>query len=147
MAYASFDEALKCYDEASLAALCGELAEYGGDFDMAKVKARMEQALSDASCEIDMYLARRYKTPLPKTPQLLEACIDLAVWRLPMGAAEHSETIKDKCKFWRKSLEQVAEGKLSLPEGEEIDGYHKNYDLPLIEEDVSIFNFQNMKGF
>lgn len=119
MNYASFDQVLERYDLSFLSKFGGyEKEDYSHEINHEAVQKRVETALSDATKEINLYLSQRYILPLANVPaDLVEACIDLAIWRLPQGEAEHSATIKEKCQFWRKSLDQVAEGKLSLEGG------------------------------
>jgi len=51
-----------------------------GDADDA---AKVDQALDDASAEIDGYLEPRYELPLSSVPQLLvRLCVDIAFYRL-----------------------------------------------------------------
>lgn len=145
MTYASFDAVIKRYSQDILINLAGMVKGYDENIEMDALKTKIDTALLDASEEIDLYLNKRYKLPLTNIPkQLLEACIDLAVWRLPQGDAEHNKTIKDKCAFWRKLLEDIASGKKDLVSNAGSELTSNDGDIVMVIDSISSLD---MKGY
>lgn len=74
---------------------------------------RLNQAIGDASAEIDSYLWR-YTLPLVVTIDWMRPCaLDLARYRLYQNSV--SEDIRNKYLDWIKKLEMIAKGQLKLP--------------------------------
>jgi phage gp36-like protein len=109
----------------SYATLSDLAARYGADrlteltdhdADGAMDTGRVEQALADASAEIDGYLAVRYQLPLPTIPKVLRriAC-DIAVYRL-MSARRMGDVEDDRRRYEDavRLLTQIAKGGVSL---------------------------------
>lgn len=73
-----------------------------------------ERALTDATSEIDGYLAARYTLPVTDTPRLLSLlCTDIARYRLEM---EHSsEETRKRYEDAVRKLEKIAKGEINLP--------------------------------
>ncbi|MFW5920921.1 MAG: gp436 family protein [Polyangiales bacterium] len=73
-----------------------------------------EQALDDASAEIDGYLdARRFKLPLEDVPRVLtRAAADIARYRL--YATQAPETVKDRYEATLSWLKMLARGDVQL---------------------------------
>lgn len=90
------------------------LAAFDGAGD-AEADPRLEQALIDASAEIDGYLRRQVTLPLPDPPHTLNVyCRDLAMWRLYRNLGHDTERLKslrDGALSW---LRDVAAGKVGL---------------------------------
>jgi phage gp36-like protein len=82
----------------------------------------LDQALADASGEMDAYIGRRYALPLtyssgsPGTPgQLLKRCaVDIARYRLTGTEVMETEAIRSRFKDAIRVMEQIAKGELSL---------------------------------
>lgn len=76
----------------------------------------VEQAILDASTEIDTYLAARYALPLPSVPPVLvRVAAEIAIYQLfnarRMGA---TDDVRTRYTDVRALLEKLADGKLSL---------------------------------
>ena len=80
---------------------------------MQTVSNSIEEALRDASEEIDSYIAVRYKLPLPETPSTLKrvAC-NIARYRLYFQRP--TEEIENRYKAEIDFLKRVADGKAVL---------------------------------
>ncbi|MDM1247915.1 DUF1320 domain-containing protein [Acinetobacter sp. R933-2] len=80
---------------------------------MQTVSNSIEEALQDASEEIDSYIAVRYKLPLPQTPSTLKriAC-NIARYRLYFQRP--TEEIENRYKAEIDFLKRVADGKAVL---------------------------------
>ena len=73
----------------------------------------VEQALLDASAEIDGYIARRYPLPLTDAqPVLLPLCCAIAMYRLHGNRL--TEAVRDAYRDAVRRLESIASGVLSL---------------------------------
>ena len=83
--------------------------------DAAASDARLAQALTDASAEIDGYLRRQVSLPLADSPHTLNVyCRDLAMWRLYRNLGHDTDRLKalrDGALSW---LRDVAAGKIGL---------------------------------
>lgn len=76
MAYATATDMVERFPEQ-------RLAELTDDNAVAVNLGRLDQALADASAEIDTYLGRRYVLPLTRqAPVLIPIACDIAYWRL-----------------------------------------------------------------
>lgn len=90
---------------------------------------RIEEALQDASDEIDSYLSHVYGLPLPTVPRILKrVCADLAVYYLARGTSQREELTEryDKHVRW---LKLVADSKVSLglPVAQEPDASESSF--------------------
>ncbi len=73
----------------------------------------LNRALTDASAQIDSYLAGRYALPFASVPQvLIPKCLDLAHYALDRYAAR--EDIRQRCEDAIRWLELVAKGTVEL---------------------------------
>lgn len=76
----------------------------------------IDNALADASAEMDPFLANRYALPLPsRPPALRRIAIDIALYRMQnlrsLGDVEDS---RKRYEDAIKQMNQIAEGKISL---------------------------------
>jgi len=77
--------------------------------------AVLENAILDASAEIDMYLAGRYALPLSTTPLPLARIACVLVRDLLAGDSDKAdEQWKKEAEACRKTLDKIATGKISL---------------------------------
>lgn len=101
----------------------GELVQRFGDIEVSALEdpvgsgipdsAISEEALIDASDEIDSYILVRYSLPLPSVPQQLKrVCCDIARYRLYKDRP--TEEITTRYNRSIKWLEQLAVGKVLL---------------------------------
>jgi len=73
----------------------------------------LDQALADASEEIDTYVGARYQLPLSTTPKILVRwCADIARYHLYDDAAP--ETVVKRYDGVRSAMKLLAEGKTTL---------------------------------
>lgn len=72
-------------------------------------------ALTDATSEIDSYVAARYDLPLSTVPAVLVGyCVDIAIYRLSATADVATDEQRKRYEDARKWLEHVSSGKVSL---------------------------------
>lgn len=149
--YAAIQDIKKRYSTPILLDMAGMEHVYGQNPDLSVLDDKLLVALKDASNEIDLYLDRRFHLPLPNIPEILiEACVDLAIFRMPANAANQSGTVNEKAKFWRKELENIAAGKKDLPGLEDKTSTGDDVmsrDDVLSESDDGIFTTGNMRGY
>ncbi|WP_036536715.1 gp436 family protein [Oceanobacter kriegii] len=75
----------------------------------------VDQALQDASAEIDTYLAAKYQLPLPQVPAVLtRLCVDVAVYRLAADADMATEERRQRYDDAVSLLKRLATGAASL---------------------------------
>ena len=105
----------------------------------------LEQALTDASAEIDSYLAGRYQLPLSNAPDVLERnCCDIARYLLLGDRAP--EQVEKRYQAVVKWLTLVSKGdiQLGLADGEAVE---PGGTVAVIESAGSVFGRANSKGF
>lgn len=127
--------------------------EYIEDKDekIEKIMPIAEQAVADADAEIDGYLAKRYKVPFAKTPQVINKFakdIALTTW---YQEKEWTKTNREKTYLTRYNaaiafLTKVAEGRISIGVSE-----NNTEDAARIGFSMSnsprLFSRGNMKGW
>jgi len=75
----------------------------------------VEQALADASEEVDASLRGRYALPLANVPAVVRRlAIDLALAMLPTEAAGDNDLVQERAKAARKMLDAVRKGDVDL---------------------------------
>lgn len=75
----------------------------------------IDQALDDASAELDAYLSARYELPLSSTPRVLRRpCIDVAAYMLANAHTRLTNTIEDRYEAAIKLMRLIGEGKAGL---------------------------------
>jgi len=75
----------------------------------------VDQALADASAEIDGYLATKYELPLSVAPDvLIRPCVDIVVYRLSADADMATEERRVRYEDAVKLLERISKGIVSL---------------------------------
>ena len=73
------------------------------------------QALSDATAEIDAFLAAKYSLPLPTVPDVLvRLCSDIAIYRLASDALQATEERRQRYDDAIALLKAIARGDASL---------------------------------
>jgi len=106
---------------------------YGADFledltphDLADADAAVDQALEDASDEIDAYLSARYSVPRTPAPRVLRRpCVDIAAYVLANSHTRLTKTMEDRYEQASKLLKMIAKGEAGLGQDEpsaEIEG-------------------------
>jgi phage gp36-like protein len=89
------------------------------DGDTVEDTGAVARALSDASGEMDLYLAVKYELPLalPYPGALRRICVDIALYRLSYRSAERTVEKRKRYEDAIRQLEAIAEGKLGLEDG------------------------------
>lgn len=140
MAYATAQDMIKRFGEEELI----DLTDRDGSLGSIAAPV-LDQALADASAEIDGYLGGRYKLPLATVPAvLIRICCDIARYQLyDERANEQLQTrYQDSIKF----LRSLGKGELNLglpDEGE--SGPSQN--LAEMHSDGHVFRRGNSSGF
>ena len=79
----------------------------------------VDQALADASAEIDTYVAAKYPLPLPSVPDaLVRLCVDIAIYRMAASSDVATEEQRKRYEDARTLLRRISlgESSLGLPE-------------------------------
>lgn len=80
----------------------------------------LDVAISDASAEIDSYLAGRYRLPLdPRPKHLTRICCDIARYRMTGDDRQETDPIVVRYRAAIRYLELVASGKVTLGPAED----------------------------
>ncbi|WP_299197978.1 phage protein Gp36 family protein [uncultured Amphritea sp.] len=105
----------------------------------------LNQALADASAEVDGYLGGRYTLPLPSVPDVLvRICCDVARYLLH---DEHApERIEKRYDNAIDFLSKLGTGKISLGMPDEGDASPSNNTAQMCS-DGRVFGRKNSKGF
>lgn len=109
MAYATLRNIIERYGEDDL------LTAADRDGDDQLDSAAVDRALSDASAEIDTYLATRYALPVPYIPEILKRlCVDITLYRLAFNAVGNSEERRRRYEDAVALLVRISKGDVSL---------------------------------
>ena len=73
----------------------------------------VNQALADASAEMDAYLAERYAVPVPASDLVVRICCDIARYRLWEDRA--SDEVRRRYEDAVRMLRDIAAGRAALP--------------------------------
>ena len=87
------------------------------DFEGAEAASdtRLEQALADASAEINTWIAKRVTLPLAEPPHVLTVlCRDLAVYRLYLNLGHDTEAMRQLRRSALDLLKQIHAGEVSI---------------------------------
>lgn len=105
----------------------------------------LEQAINDASAEIDGYLAGRYTLPLAVVPSVLKRiCCDVA--RYFLGTDNAPEHVTERYKNAIKFLSAVGKGELSLGVSDS-GAKAQTDDTAIMQSAGSVFARNKSKGF
>lgn len=115
MGYCTTGEVLKMIKEDMVNSIIGDEYIEDADEKQQKITALCEDAISDACAEIDGYLAKRYKVPFTKTPQVINKLAkDIAVYNLVsrtgIDESEREKTFLNRYNAAIKFLTEVAKG-------------------------------------
>ncbi|WP_278404858.1 gp436 family protein [Pseudoalteromonas ruthenica] len=141
MAYATVADMLERFDKRDMVILTAREASNPDEVNVSV----LEQALSDASAEIDGYLAGRYSMPLASVPTILVShCCDIARYRL--GSDHAPEVVKERYENALKFLRDVGKGVLSL--GTSSTGAKPDTgDTAIIHSSGRVFSREKSKGW
>ena len=151
MAYCTAAEVLDMLKEDMLNVIIGDNYIENEDERIQAITPIVEQAIADADAEIDGYLAKRYKVPFEKTPQVINKFAkDIALYN--MGSRKGvEENDREKTYLTRYNaaiafLTKVAEGRISIGVSE-----NNTEDAARIGFSMSnsprLFSRGNMKGW
>lgn len=151
MAYCTAAEVLDMLKEDMLNVIIGDDYIENEDERIQAITPIVEQAIADADAEIDGYLAKRYKVPFGKTPQVINKFAkDIALYNM-VSRKGVDENDREKTYLTRYNaaiafLIKVAEGKISIGVSE-----NNTEDAARIGFSMSnsprLFSRGNMKGW
>lgn len=122
------------------------LSDFEGEAD-APVDARLMQALSDASAEIDGYIAKQVNLPLADPPHVLNViCRDLAMWRLYRNLGHASERVSDLHDTATAWLRDLADGKVALGD-DDTPAQPTSGGVAMTDGPDRLFTRDSLKGF
>ena len=119
MAYCTVAEVLDMLKEDMLNVIIGDNYIENEDERIQAITPIVEQAIADADAEIDGYLAKRYKVPFEKTPQVINKFAkDIALYNM-VSRKGVNENDREKTYLTRYNaaiafLTKVAEGRISI---------------------------------
>lgn len=119
MAYCTVAEVLDMLKEDMLNVIIGDNYIENEDERIQAITPIVEQAIADADAEIDGYLAKRYKVPFGKTPQVItKFAKDIALYNM-VSRKGVDENDREKTYLTRYNaaiafLTKVAEGRISI---------------------------------
>ena len=151
MAYCTVAEVLDMLKEDMLNVIIGDNYIENEDERIQAITPIVEQAIADADAEIDGYLAKRYKVPFGKTPQVINKFAkDIALYNM-VSRKGVDENDREKTYLTRYNaaiafLTKVAEGRISIGVSE-----NNTEDAARIGFSMSnsprLFSRGNMKGW
>lgn len=151
MAYCTVAEVLDMLKEDMLNVIIGDNYIENEDERIQAITPIVEQAIADADAEIDGYLAKRYKVPFEKTPQVINKFAkDIALYnmvsRKGVNENDREKTYLTRYNAANAFLTKVAEGRISIGVSE-----NNTEDAARIGFSMSnsprLFSRGNMKGW
>ena len=118
----------------------------------AKITKLCEDAISDACAEIDGYLAKRYKVPFTRTPQVISKFAkDIAVYNLVsrtgIDESEREKTFLNRYNAAIKFLLDVAKGIISIGVEEDMGGNSEAAYGFNMQSSSRVFSRESMRGW
>ena len=118
----------------------------------AKITKLCEDAISDACAEIDGYLAKRYKVPFTRTPQVISKFAkDMAVYNLVsrtgIDESEREKTFLNRYNAAIKFLLDVAKGIISIGVEEDMGGNSEAANGFNMQSSSRVFSRESMRGW
>ena len=119
MAYCTVAEVLDMLKEDMLNVIIGDNYIENEDERIQAITPIVEQAIADADAEIDGYLAKRYKVPFAKTPQVINKFAKYIALYNMVSRKGVDENDREKTYLTRFNaaiafLTKVAEGRISI---------------------------------
>ncbi|MGR3479363.1 gp436 family protein [Salipiger marinus] len=142
MPYASTDQLKAVIPAQDLALLT--------DFDGAATAsdARLEQALDDASSEINTYIAKVVKLPIANPPHILTViCRDLAMHRLYINLGHDTEVYDRLRKDAIAMLRSIARGETAIGDDGDGDSTLTSPGVAMTDGPARLFTRDSLKGF
>lgn len=107
--YATQQDIIDRYGEQHLLILADRDNDGQADTDV------VDQALQDATSEIDTYVAAKYVTPLATVPDALKRiCVDIVVYRLASDRGRATDEARKRYEDAIGLLRRIASGEVSL---------------------------------
>ena len=118
----------------------------------AKIAKLCEDAISDACAEIDGYLAKRYRVPFTKTPQVINKFAkDISVYNLVsrtgIDESDREKTFLNRYNAAIKFLTEVAKGTISVGAEDEAVGSGNAANGFKMKSSGRIFSRDSMRGW
>ena len=118
----------------------------------AKIAKLCEDAISDACAEIDGYLAKRYRVPFTKTPQVINKFAkDISVYNLVsrtgIDESDREKTFLNRYNAAIKFLTEVAKGTISAGAEDEAVGSGNAANGFKMKSSGRIFSRDSMRGW
>lgn len=118
----------------------------------AKITKLCEDAISDACAEIDGYLAKRYKVPFTRTPQVISKFAkDIAVYNLVsrtgIDESDREKTFLNRYNAAVKFLLDVAKGIISIGVEEDMGGNSEAANGFNMQSSSRVFSRESMRGW
>ena len=118
----------------------------------AKIATLCESAISDACAEIDGYLAKRYRVPFTKTPQVINKFAkDISVYNLVsrtgIDESDREKTFLNRYNAAIKFLTEVAKGTISVGAEDEAVGSGNAANGFKMKSSGRIFSRDSMRGW
>ncbi len=144
MSYASIFEFKSGIPERDLVALTDLGIEASGEVQ----EARIQEALDDASAEIDSYLAKVVTLPLAQVPRILKViCRDLALHRLYVNIGHNMEARESLRKEAIGYLKSVARGEAAIGDGGDVPPQITSPGVVMTEGPERQLTRDRLKGF
>ena len=152
MGYCTTGEVLKMIKEDMANSIIGDEYIEDADEKQQKITALCEDAISGACAEIDGYLAKRYKVPFTKTPQVINKLAkDIAVYNLVsrtgIDESEREKTFLNRYNAAIKFLTEVAKGTISVGAEDEAVGSGNAANGFKMKSSGRIFSRDSMRGW
>lgn len=151
MGYCTVAEVMETIKDDMMNAIIGD--EYIEDEQERKAKMTdlCEAAIEDACAEIDGYLAKRYRVPFSKTPQVINKFAkDIAVYNLVsrtgIDESEREKTFLNRYNAAIKFLLEVAKGIISIGV-EEIGSNSEAANGFRMQSSRRVFSRESMRGW
>lgn len=141
MAYCTVTDMVSRYGQQDMVLLSWREGVADGEINQPVI----EQAIADATAEINGYIGGRYELPLIQVPDVLvRHCCDIA--RYLLGGDRTPEAVQKRYDSVISYLVKVGKGELSLGLAEGTPASPSD-TIAIIQSDGQIFNRKNSKGF
>lgn len=142
MSYASVDQIKAVIPAGDLALLT--------DFEGAEAPSdvRLEQALDDATAEINTFIAKVTRLPMAEPPHILTVlCRDLAMHRLYINLGHDSEIYDRLRKSALATLRNIAKGETAIGDDGDGDSALTSPGVAMTDGPERLFTRNSLKGF
>ncbi|KAA2314553.1 DUF1320 domain-containing protein [Puniceibacterium sp. HSS470] len=124
-----------------------QLTDFDGTSDVVD-DGRLQEALDDASAEIDSRIAKAVTLPLADPPRILKVlCRDLAVHRLYSNVGMATDTQTELRNAALTFLKQVAEGRMDLGSAGDTPAQTTSGGVAMTDGPPRLLTRDSLKGF